>query len=575
MVEPALLLVLLALGAGEAEAEATEPPRDSAELSSEDPESVEEDVADGAFEYDFGSVQRLVISDGPTRVSAETNSPGPERGGAPVRVFVDNTSGPKGDLELVFVAAGRGHVARRVVHLERGARRVVTLPLVGPTHAGLLTARGAGVSGGTDERISFPSNGAPHTVLSLGQPKDFEAWVGCPPVNSYSPKAVAVVVIPLDEAPAELAAYVGFDAVALPSVSALERLDDAARRALEAYASTGGVLVLSAPLRPSASLPLLDSTEVGAHAYGFGLVVVQEPGAWAAPWRAGPLVSPLGPKESWERGAGRALDALLPQAVAPVGRFVFIIGLFTLAIGPGSVLVARRRGASWLLVTIPMTALATCAAIVTYSVLVDGFTLHAASYGLTLLDGKNHRAITGGVNAYYANLSPREARYSSLTGLLVPQQGGERGAADLSWSDGLVMGSGFIPSRLYREWGIVSVEPTRARLTAAKRPDGWVVQNALGGAVRWVAVVLDGRVWIASAIADGAEVPLEAGGEASPPPPPAGDRFLAEARARVVDRPLGPREFLAVVDGAGFVPTGGLSVSLEAGGHLVRGEVEP
>lgn len=567
MVEPALLLVLLGLGAGEA---------DAVELSSEDPERVEEDAADGAFEYDFGSVQRVVVSDGPTRVSAETNSPGLERGAAPVRAFVDNTSGPAGALELAFVAAGGGHVARRVVHLERGARRVVTLPLVGPTHAGRLTARGAGVSGGTDERISFPSNGAPHAVLSLGEPGDFEALVGRPPVNSYSPKAVAVVAIPLDEAPAELAAYVGFDAVALPKVSALERLDDAARRALEAYVATGGVLVLSAPLRPSASLPLLDSTEVGAHAYGFGLLVVQEPGAWAAPWRAGPLVSPLGPRERWERGAGRALAALLPQAVAPVGRFVFIIGLFTLAIGPGSIWVARRRGASWLLVSIPMTALATCVAIVGYSVLVDGFTLHAASYGLTLLDGKNHRAITGGVNAYYANLSPREARYSSLTGLLVPQQGGERGAADLSWSDGLVMGSGFIPSRLYREWGIVSVEPTRARLSVAERQAGWVVQNALGGAVRWVAVALDdGRVWTASAIADGAEVPLEAGGEASPPPSPAGDRFLAQARALVVDRPLGPREFLAVVDGAGFVPTGGLSVSLEAGGHLVRGEIEP
>ena len=72
-------------------------------------------------------------------------------------------------------------------------------------------------------------------------------------------------------------------------------------------------------------------------------------------------------------GGDAKSELLLPQATAPLGRFLFIITLFTLAIGPGSVWVARRRGPAALLVTIPGTALVTCVLIIGYSLIADGF----------------------------------------------------------------------------------------------------------------------------------------------------------------------------------------------------------
>src|SRR5262249_2202373 len=82
------------------------------------------------------------------------------------------------------------------------------------------------------------------------------------------------------------------------------------------------------------------------------------------------------------------VDALLPQATAPMGTFLVIISLFTLLIGPGSIWVAKKRGPGALLVTIPGTALVSCALIVSSSILKDGFSIHASAQGYTEIDSR-------------------------------------------------------------------------------------------------------------------------------------------------------------------------------------------
>ncbi len=536
--------------------------------------------------YQLVPVQRADVTDGQTKVSVEVNSPTPQAGSWPMRIFIDNTQGPAGTVLLSFRGnAGGFHTVTRTVPVVAGERRQVNLPLHPDMRGGTLSASGAGTKGGEASVYFASTYGANRLVLSLGKPEAFEKFVGKPPEYSSSGTTaqVQVLSVPPAEAPTELASYAGYDAVVLPEATTLDSLDEAQRRALEAYAATGGSLVLQGPVRAVKALPMLDLAAlegVGHVPYGFGQVTVRVEGELRTPVVRSVIdVNPHGPVPEYERRYnGGRFEALLPQATAPLGRFLFIIGLFTLAIGPGSLFVARRRGPALLLLTIPLTAAVTCAAIIGYSLIADGFTVHSAVLSLTRLDSQSRRAVTLGVSGFYANLAPSSASYSAMTALVPSHEPNrEHASSDMSWRDGLTMGSDFIPSRVYREWGALSVEPTRARLVL-KRGASPLVQNALGHPIVSLTVNLDGVLWRTLAVGDGGEAPLTRVATVGEPlavmTPALLDRFSTEA-LRAFTAPLGEGEFLASIGGQGFLPTGGLKTELHEGQNLVRGTIEP
>ncbi|MCC6335575.1 MAG: hypothetical protein IT380_16485 [Myxococcales bacterium] len=533
------------------------------------------------LKYQLAQLQRATVGGGATKVSVETNAPTPAFGTFPVRVFVDNSTGPKQTISLSFRGnvGGGFHSVARQVELNAGERRVVNLPAPAELRYGTLRASGPGITEGGEASVYF--NGvyaSQKVVLTLSGPERFQAFVGKPP--SYARADVFVMTIPAPEAPVELAGYLGYDAVLVPDATTLESLDEGQRRALEAYAATGGHLVVKGPLRATTVFPLLSGAPKKVQPYGLGrLAVVDEvPDNDTLTLRAAPPVRPQGPVPEYERRYrdGERLEPLLPQATAPLGRFLLIITAFTLAIGPGSIWVARRRGPAALLVTIPGTAFVTCVAIISYSLIADGFTVHAAMYSFTRLDSKQHRALTAGVTAYYANLAPGRATFSASTVPIPPwDDSRERFMADMTWKDGLTMGSDFVPSRVYREWGFLSLEPTRARLALKQSGDGWVVQNALGHRVAEVAVRIDGLTWEARDVKDGGEGQLVRGGDVEYRAHAAASRFGPVVADAIVHQELGEGQFLARLEGEGFLPTGGLHLALHASEHWVRGEVEP
>lgn len=531
------------------------------------------------LKYQLAQLQRATVGSGATKVSVETNAPTPSFGTFPVRVFIDNSTGPQQTIRLTYSGnvTGSGHSVTRDVEVNAGERRVVNLPAPSEMRYGTLSAKGPGITEGGSTSVYFNGTYAPQrVVLTLSGPERFQSFIGKPP--SYSRADVFVMTIPPAEAPSELAAYVGYDAVILPDATTLESLDEGQRRALEAYAATGGHLVVKGPLRATSLFPLLTGESRKSQKYGLGrlAVVGDTPDDETLALRTSPAVRPQGPVPDYERRYGGArLQPLLPQATAPLGRFLFIITLFTLAIGPGSIWVARRKGPAALLVTIPGTAAVTCVAIIAYSLIADGFTVHGASFSFTRLDSKQHRAITAGITAYYANLAPGRATFSASTVPIAPwDDNREKFVADMTWRDGLTMGSDFVPSRVYREWGFLSVEPTRARL-ALKQSDGaWTVQNALGHKVASVAVRIDGVTWEARDVRDGGEAKLERGSDQQYRGSEAAARFGTTVADAIVDQDLGDGQFLAKLEGEGFLPTGGVRMSMHKSEHWVRGEVE-
>lgn len=538
--------------------------------------------------YVFAQTQRVDVGGGRTKVSAETNVPTPRRGYFPIRLFVDNSAGPRQTLKVAYTPTNAtGRTISKAVELREGERRTVVLAVPYLFRYGTVKVRGPGITEKGDQHVYFNTLYAPQRpVLSIGTTDDFEQWVGR--AAAHSGGDLSVYTVDPADAPTELAAYSGYDSVVLARMP-FEELDEAQRRALEAYAATGGTLVLGRGGRGLASaLPLSQANAGTSQRYGLGRLVVC--GEGCTPDLADffeavdPPVAPRASPSSVQAPSYRYADrdprgpfvALLPQATAPIGRFLFIIGLFTLAIGPGSLWVARRRGPAALLLTIPATAFVTCATIIGYSLVQDGFTVHAATQGLTLLDGKQHRALQVGLTAYYANLAPGSAKFSNLVAVLPPAEGsGEVYGPSIEWGEGAKMGSDFVPSRSYREWGFLSAEPTRARAVIKRKDGGWVVQNALGGRIDAMVFMADDALWKVTGLPDGSEgaAVKGAGSELPELDAKAADRFSPDLRAQFA-RPLKEGEFLASLQGQAFTPSGGLRLSQHDSGNLVRGEVE-
>jgi hypothetical protein len=576
VLEPLVLAAFLALGQSDDEEAA--PALLAAEV--EEPERDADTGIVSLFDYQVSQVSRVEVADGKTRVSVESNAPSPRSGSFPVRFFIDNSAGPTGRITLTIrsnVSSGSTTVTRDV-EVNAGERRTVNVPVQSELRYGQVSAQGPGIKENLGASMYFTGTYDPQrVVLTLSQPEAFEKFVGRPP--RYSAANVLVHAIPPSEAPSELAAYLGYDLVVVPDGATFDTLDETQRNAVEAYVASGGHVMVGGTVRSPAMFPLRAGLKPGTTQYGFGQLFLtgNTPSSSAEVFRSQFPVSPHGPLPEYERryNTEAKTELLLPQATAPLGRFLLIITLFTLAIGPGSVWVARRRGPAALLVTIPGTALVTCLMIIGYSLIADGFTVHTASYGFTVLDGKQHRAITHGVTAYYANLAPSKGQLGPSSMLIAPfEDRREKHVASLTWKDGLTLGGDFVPSRTYREWGFVSVEPSRARLVIKPKGDAWVVQNALGTKVDKVMVNIDGRIFTAGPVRDGGEEKLESGNGLSYAGMLGATRFSASVIRTVAQEDLKPRQFVAHVLGDTLVPTAGISSSVYKAEHWIRGEFE-
>ncbi|MBN8465031.1 hypothetical protein JYJ95_00795 [Corallococcus exiguus] len=511
----------------------------------------------------------------------------PNRGYTPIQVTVHNSGGQPRPVRLSIYSQGR--VMERSLELGPRERTVTWLLMPADLQSGTLNLDSPGMD--TASRGFYLDSYRGARVMVLGDVKAFEAATGLSRVPENMEPLVATRFVDPLTAPRELAAYAGYDAV-LVAVPA-DQVPDDVWAVLETFAVTGGKLVLDQPpANPRLRFPLLQDEKVELSPYGFGFVRQfrdcrkQTPGCGFTLWedtkRSPAVVEPAGPPPRWERYS-MLIDGRLPllsSARAPVGRFMLLIFLFVLAVGPGGWMLARRKGPLAVLIAVPTLALLTSLGLVAWSVLVDGFSVHAARYSLTLLDRERSRAVTVGLNAWYANLAEDSVRMPASSVLLASESstGQEEPPRLLDWTNGLVVKNSFLPSRSYREWGEVAVVPSRARLTAHKTDGGVQVQNALGAPLKGGTLKLDGQLYVLPELADGAE------GLAPPEEAEAGDVDLLglehEPRMRFQDavapliQELEDGAFVARLGGRGFTPTAALDVELDAALHVVRGQVE-
>lgn len=524
------------------------------------------------------------------RISVRSGTLRAKRGYTPLEVTLYNGENVPRAVRLSFQGYGSGaSQTERALELAPRQRLTTYLLVPAPVQSGVFSVSGPNLPPRTTG--VYLDEGSPLSVVVLGASKAFEASTAMPRAGESQLPEMNTRFLPVQDAPRELAAYVGYSMVMVTEDVASVPSDVWA--ALENYAAAGGSLILTRPPRDvHQRLPLLSLEPArGAWSnYGFGMVYLCQSGpqdcakAMTSVDQDGkPPLDPVGPPPRWDnsRFALRGGEApLLPNALVPVGRFLILIFLFSLVVGPGGLMLARRKGPVALLIGVPAVALLTCTIIVADSVLVDGFVTHSSRYSYTWLDRPRDRAVTSVVAGYYANLATSEVHFPANSVLLAPDEPDEW-LLDVSWNGGGMAAKGFLPARTYMEWGELAVVPTRARLVARREGNGVKVQNALGASIREGYLRLGQKHYALPQLADGAEgvaVELESdrlrGGIADLVGLPSGMKRRVKTTGPDFLRPLEEGSFLVQMGGMGFGPLAALNVELHEGMHYVRGQVD-
>ncbi|MBJ6759992.1 hypothetical protein JGU66_04400 [Myxococcaceae bacterium JPH2] len=542
-----------------------------------------DDEATGPGGYRDVSESMLVLMDEAVHASVQSGALMARFGCTPLQVSLENHSSVARSLQLSFESSeAGGRVATMALSLAPRQRLVTHLLIPAGIQSGSVLLEGEGLNIGR-QGIYLDNSGSTLGVLVLGSQKEFELTTALARSGSSQSPLMEVRFMDPTIAPHPLAAYLGYGTVMVAAPP--DKVSGEVWTALETYAAAGGNLVIAQAPRDVATRFPMDRLSNAEPLYAFGQVHVCNTTAkdcahalqMGSHELDGPVM-PVGLAQRWERDRQMLSNGerpLLSSARAPVGHFLFLMVLFTAVVGPGSLLLARRKGPVAVLIAVPSVALVTCVALVIWSVLVEGFSVHAARYSLTWLDRERSRAITVGLGAWYANL-PLDSFELPATSVLIAPDDGERSGLELDWSHGLAVRSGFLPSRTYREWGEVAVVPSRARLRVRREGSDLIVQNALGGPLMGGAVRMAGALWTLPTLAEGAE------GKATPRderaqmdwgfPEAAGNRF-PRSLLLFSDPPV-DGEFVARLSGLGPAPTATLNVALESSGHVVRGKVD-
>jgi hypothetical protein len=373
-------------------------------------------------------------------------------------------------------------------------------------------------------------------------------------------------------------------------------MNPAAQTALWQYVESGGALLVlgKAKVADSWRQEDLPALRCKVSSPGFGqCIVADEPdcrrwdnGLWlfvTRPWSAtsAPYQRSYGPLE-----ANKYFPVVDDLGIPARGLFVLML-CFAIVLGPVNIyLLTKWKRRLWMLWTVPVISATTCAAVLVYMVLAEGWSGHLRTEAITVLDQSGQRAATIGWTAFYSPLTPGDGLHFGPETELTAQGGDDdfyfdrrgytyeedrRGAGKvctLDWSIDQHLARGWVSARLPAHFRLRKSEVQRERVTVHRDREGNLsAVNGLGAEITtlWLADE-KGRLYMGGPLAPGARERLTLSDRTLRPQGvdriPLREIYRGEwlAAAKTLraapERTLTPLSYLADVAGAPFVEDG-------------------
>ena len=309
----------------------------------------------------------------------------------------------------------------------------------------------------------------------------------------------------------------------------IRQMPPAVQSALWRYVECGGALLVlgglelpeSWELRESEkSEPLTDAAGFANYNIGFGQCIVSTEADTKSlnseQWRE-VVESWLQTAIPWQIGwsiedANRMFPVVSEGLGIPVRGLFLLMLLFVAVIGPVNLIVlSRKKRRIWMVWTVPLISLFTCAAVFAYATLAEGWNQRGRTEGVTILDERIHRATTIGWTAFYTALTPGDGLHFSYETELTPQ------AIDMmkidrtiNWTKDQHLQNGWVTARIPAYFMLRKSEVRRERVTVRTEANGHLkIVNGLGADIRkfWLAD-RNGTIHTGANIRAGAETEL-------------------------------------------------------------------
>jgi hypothetical protein len=389
--------------------------------------------------------------------------------------------------------------------------------------------------------------------------------------------------------------YSSYDGVVLRPKN-LDALRPGARAALWQYVECGGSLLIVGPFTPPPAWNSTRSRLGGLTVYypGFGQCLVidekdiakWEPEHWQAITAMWDLSALPWQKVDTANGAQRRFPVVENNRI-PVRTLFTVMLVFAIVIGPVNVFVLSRKPRRfWLLWTVPLISFLTCAGVVAFMTLIEGWQAQARIEGMTILDENARHACSVGWLGLYTPRTPEGGLHFHPDTELSPHMLSPANVVPrntprtIDWTDDQNLTSGWLSARVPAHFLVRSSRDREEHLGVSREADGSLsLVNALGAPIRavWVADEA-GKLYTASAI------PVEGKTSLAPTSQKAAGAGaglrqaysqewlqLVERVSAAPEAYLRPGCYLAVLEGAPFFQTGLRSATLRPGQSVVLG----
>jgi hypothetical protein len=242
------------------------------------------------------------------------------------------------------------------------------------------------------------------------------------------------------------------------------------------------------------------------------------------------LAAALGSTPRWEARHGLTPDdanldfakLLVPGVgLAPVSEFQVLITLFVLLIGPANFwLLKRSRRLHLLVLTVPLAAIITTAALFAYAVVSDGFGTIVRSHSFTTLDQRTGERASWARLSYYSGFAPGEGLTMPSDVVMYPVIPGwnESGvdtsvgiARELVWEPNEAkLTRGWLRSRTPTQYLAIRSGQSSSKLDLLPAAGKLRATNQLGADIEFVLTVgSEGKLFVGENLVAGARANLE------------------------------------------------------------------